>query len=209
MNFAFLIFPGLEELDLVGPWEMVSLWSRLAQGPERCFMVAEKPEPVICAKGMSINPHITFSECPTLDYLLVPGGEGTRKEVDNNILVNFVGAQAKNCQAVLSVCTGAFILHRAGLLSGRRATTHWASLPRLRELGDVVVIEDRIVRDGNIWTSAGVSAGIDLALAFIESIAGEKTAGKIQFGAEYYPSGKSYGGFHMLEQAPQYVKMIT
>ncbi len=95
MNFGFLIFPGLEELDLVGPWEMVSLWSRVAQGPERCFMVAEKPEPVICAKGMSINPHVTFSECPSLDYLLVPGGEGTRKEVDNKNLVNFVCAGEK------------------------------------------------------------------------------------------------------------------
>lgn len=209
MNFGFLIFPGLEELDLVGPWEMVSLWSRIAQGPERCLMVAEKPEPVLCAKGMSINPHVTFTECPSLDYLLVPGGEGARKEADNQVLVNFVGAQAQNCRAVLSVCTGAFILHRAGLLAGRRATTHWASLQRLRDLGGVNVIEERIVQDGNIWTSAGVSAGIDLALAFIESVAGEKTAGKIQFGAEYYPSVKSYGGFHMIEQAPQYMKKIT
>jgi transcriptional regulator GlxA family with amidase domain len=158
---------------------------------------------------MSINPHVTFPECPPLDYLLVPGGEGTRKEVDNQVLIQFVGEKAQNCKAVLSVCTGSYILHRAGLLSGRRATTHWASLQRLRELGDVEVVEDRIVRDGKIWTSAGISAGIDLILAFIESIAGEETAGKVQFGAEYYPSGKSYGGFHLLEQAPQYMKNIA
>jgi transcriptional regulator GlxA family with amidase domain len=209
MNFGFLIFPGLEELDLVGPWEMVSLWSKFVQGPEKCLMVAEKPGPVLCAKGMSINPHVTFPECPSLDYLLVPGGEGTRKEVDNQVLIQFVGEKAQNCKAVLSVCTGSYILHRAGLLSGRRATTHWASLQRMRELGDVEVVEDRIVRDGKIWTSAGISAGIDLILAFIESIAGEETAGKVQFGAEYYPSGKSYGGFHLLEQAPQYMKEKT
>lgn len=201
-EFWIFDFPGLEELDLVEPWEMVLLWRRVAQGPERCFMVAEKPEPVICAKGMSINPHVTFTECPSLDYLLVPGGEGIRKEADSQALINFVSAQAQNCQAVLSICTSAFILHRAGLLAGRRATTHWSSLQKLRDLGDVNSLEQRIVQDSNIWTSAGVSAGIDLALAFIESVAGEKTAGKIQFGAEYYPSVKSHGGFHMIEQAP-------
>ncbi len=107
---------------------------------------------------------------------------------------------------MLSVCTGTFILHRAGLLTNRKATTHWASLDRLRALGDVVVVEDRVVRDGKIWTSAGVSAGIDLALAFIEHMAGEKIAGRIQLGTEYYPSGKSYGMMHEFAQAPMYVK---
>jgi transcriptional regulator GlxA family with amidase domain len=209
MIFGFLIFPGLEELDLIGPWEMITLWSKFARGPEKCLMVAEKPGPVICANGMSINPHVTFNDCPQLDYLLVPGGEGTRQEVDNCILVQFVANQAKHCQAVLSVCTGSFILHRAGLLSNRRATTHWASLERLKALGDVELVEDRIVRDGNIWTSAGISAGIDLALAFIESSAGEKTAGRIQLGAEYYPSCKSYGGLHQNPQAPSYMKKIV
>ncbi len=209
MNFGFLIFPGVEELDLVGPWEMISLWSKFAQGPEKCLMVAENPGPVICQKGMSINSHVTFSDCPPLDFLLVPGGEGARKEVDNPSLIQFVAMQAKHCKAVLSVCTGTFILYRAGLLSNRKATTHWASLERLRELGDVEVVEDRIVRDGNIWTSAGISAGIDLALAFIEYMAGEETAGKIQLGAEYYPSGKSYGMMHQIPQAPEYVRKMV
>jgi len=205
MIFGFLIFPGLEELDLVGPWEMLTLWSKYAHGPEKCIMIAERPGPVICAKGMSINPHVTFSDCPSLDYLLVPGGEGTRKEENNPSLVQFVTEQAEHCNAVLSVCTGVFILHRAGLLSNRRATTHWASLQKLRALGDVKVVEDRIVQDGKIWTSAGVSAGIDLALAFIEYVAGEKTAGRVQLGAEYYPSGKSYGELCQLPQIPDYL----
>lgn len=206
MNFGFLIFPGLEELDLVGPWEIISLWSKFAQGPEKCFMVAEKPGPVICNKGMSVNPHFTFTDCPQLDFLLVPGGEGTQKEVENHSLIQFVAEQAEHCKAVLSVCTGTFILHRAGLLSNKRATTHWASLQKLRELGDVEVVEDRIVKDGNIWTSAGISAGIDLALAFIEHMTDEKTAGKIQLGAEYYPSGKSYSMMHKTPQAPEYLR---
>jgi transcriptional regulator GlxA family with amidase domain len=120
--------------------------------------------------------------------------------------VRFVADQAKNCRAVLSVCTGAFILHRAGLLSGLRATTHWASLDRLRALGDVEVIEERFVRDGRIWTSAGVSAGIDMILAFIADQVGEETAGRIQLAAEYYPSTKSYGGYHEQEKAPYYAK---
>ncbi len=124
MNFGFLIFSGLEELDLVGPWEIIYLWSKFAQGPEKCLMVAENSRPVICSKGMSINPHVTFADCPPLDFLLVPGGEGTQREVDNPALIQFVAEQAKHCKSVLSVCTGTFILHRAGLLSNRRATTH-------------------------------------------------------------------------------------
>ena len=155
---------------------------------------------------MSINPHAAFSECPPLDYLLVPGGQGTRTEVDNQTLIDFVAGQAKGCQAVLSVCTGSFLLHRAGLLSGRRATTHWASLPRLAEVGDVTVCPERVVRDGDVWTAAGVSAGIDLALAFIAAVAGETVAGKIQLGAEYYPSGRCFGTSDQGPSAPAYLK---
>jgi len=206
MIFGFLVFPGLEELDLAGPWEMINFWSRFAKGPEKCIMIAEKPEPVTCSKGMLIVPHAAFKDCPQLDFLLVPGGEGTRKEVDNPALIKFVSEQTKGCSAVLSVCTGSFILHRAGLLKNRHATTHLCSLPQLRALGDVKVVDDRVVRDGNIWTSAGVSAGIDMALAFIAHVAGEKAAGRVQFGTEYYPTNKSYGGLHRLPQAPQYIK---
>ena len=113
MIFGFLVFPGLEELDLIGPWEMISFWSKFARGPESCLMVAEKPGPVICAKGLSLNPHATFADCPPLDFLLVPGGEGTRREVDNPDLIQFVSSRAKGCRAVLSVCTGSFIPHPA------------------------------------------------------------------------------------------------
>jgi len=208
MTFGFLVFPGLEELDLVGPWELISLWGKILHGPEKCLMVAQTRDPVICAQGMSLNPHVTFAECPPLDYLLVPGGQGTRQQSDNEVLIRFLAEQAKNCQAVLSVCTGSFLLHRAGLLTGRRATTHWSALPRLRALGGVEVIEERIVRDGNVLTAAGVSAGIDLTLAFIASVAGEETAGKVQFGAEYYPSGRIYAGFHHSPPAAAYFKKL-
>ena len=206
MNFGILVFPGVEELDFVGPWEMIRVWSTVAAGPESCFLVAESLNPVMCAKGLSVNPTISFADCPRLDFLLVPGGEGTRREVQNAGLIRFIGEQAEGCRAVLSVCTGAFLLHRAGLLSGKKATTHWASLDRLRALGDVEVVEQRLVKDGKIWTSAGISAGIDLALALISSVAGDEAAGKVQFRTEYYPSTMRYADFHTRREAPNYLK---
>ncbi|WP_432452360.1 MULTISPECIES: DJ-1/PfpI family protein [unclassified Agarivorans] len=206
MNFGILVFDQVEELDFVGPWEMLTMWRKNANGPENCIIVNETLDPVTCAKGLSINPHASFSSCPPLDYLLIPGGEGTRTEVDNPVLIDFVANQAKNCKAVLSVCTGSFVLHAAGLLSGKKATTHWQSLERLRALGDVTVVEQRYVQDGNVWSSAGVSAGTDLMLAFIANVAGETTAGQIQFAAEYYPSSVKYGGFENHEKAPGYLR---
>ncbi len=205
IRFGVLIFPQAEELDFVGPWEMLTMWSKYADGPKHCLIVAQSAEPVHCAKGMTVVPHVSFETCPPLDYLLVPGGQGTRTEVNNPKLVGFVAQQAAHCKAVLSVCTGSFVLHAAGLLAGRKATTHWGSLKRLRELGDVQVVQERFVRDGNVWSSAGVSAGIDLMLAFIASVASEETAGKVQFYSEYYPSQTRYGGFDKHADAPAYL----
>ena len=120
-------------------------------------------------------------------------------------LLDFVTVQAKTCEAVLSVCTGAFVLHAAGLLSGRRATTHWGSLERLRALGDVEVVEERYVQDGNIWSSAGVSAGIDLMLAFIASVAGDEAAGKVQFARGILSVSHSIRSNESHVQAPAYL----
>ncbi len=206
MNFGILVFPDVEELDFVGPWEMAGMWHRWAEGPEHRFIVAESPAPVTCAKGLAVVPHMTIGLCPPLDILLVPGGQGTRREVDNTALIDFIAVQARSCRTVLSVCTGAFLLHRAGLLSGKRATTHWNSLDRLRALGDVTVVEERFVRDGNIWTSAGVSAGIDVMLAFIADFAGEETAGIVQLAAEYYPSPTAYGSARKNPKSPAYLR---
>ncbi len=155
MNFGVLVFPGAEELDFAGPWEMVRVWSKVAGGPENCLKVAEQKDPVPCAKGMLVVPH-----------------------------------------------------DRAGLLSGRKATTHWASLERLRSLGDVTVVEERFVQDGFVWTAAGVSAGIDMTLAFIAHVAGAEAAGKVKLTAEYYPSRERYGGAGVHAQAPQYARGV-
>ena len=206
MNFGFLVFPDVEELDFVGPWEMIGMWGKLFGGPENRLIVAQSDNPVTCAKGLFIKPHISFEQCPELDFLLVPGGQGTRKEVDNTALIRFISEQAKYCKAVISVCTGTFLLHRSGLLSGKKATTHWNSLNCLKELGDVTAVEKRFIRDGNVWSSAGVSAGIDLILALIEDIAGGEIAGRVQLAAEYYPALKRYGTSHKAPMAPAYLK---
>ena len=205
-RFGILLFPGAEELDFVGPWEMLRMWSLYAGGPAECLLVAQRDAPVDCAKGMRVLPHCEFAACPPLDALLVPGGQGTRTEVDNPVLVDFVRRQAAQAQVVMSVCTGALVLHAAGLLQGRRATTHWGMLPRLRTLPGVQVVEERFVQDGPVWSSAGVSAGIDMMLAYIAQVAGADTAGQVQFAAEYYPDGVSYGEQPRDPRAPAYVR---
>jgi transcriptional regulator GlxA family with amidase domain len=213
MKFGIVVFNQVEELDFVGPLEMLGMWGRFADvaegadGALEIVIVAEGTAPVVGAHGLSINPQVSFADCPPLDYILVPGGQGTRTEVNNRAMTDFVARQAKACKAVLSVCTGSFVLHAAGLLGGKRATTHWASLQRLRDLGDVQVVEQRYVVDGNAWTSAGVSAGIDMTLAFIAHVAGDEAAGKAQFYAEYYPDGMRYGQAALDPQAPAYIKV--
>jgi transcriptional regulator GlxA family with amidase domain len=205
VKVGILLFPLVEELDFVGPLEMFGMWN-LVGGTGSPVLVAEKSGAVRCAKGMDVLPQASFADCPPLDALLVPGGQGTRTEVDNPVLVDFIRNEARAAKHVLSVCTGSFLLHRAGLLAGRRATTHWASLDRLRALGDVDVVEERFVRDGIVWTSAGVSAGIDMALAFIEHVEGGAMAGRVQLGAEYFPDGLRYGQSDHHPKAPRYAK---
>lgn len=206
MNFGMVVFNKVEELDFIGPWEMLGVWSAYCKGPENRFIIAEKREPIACAKGLSINPHVSFADCPPLDFLLVPGGAGTNNEVSNPAMIAFVAAQAKNCKAVLSVCSGSFVLHAAGLLAHKKATTHWGMLQKLRNLGDVEVVEQRFINDGNIWSSAGISAGTDMMLAFIADFAGEDVAGGVQSGAEYYPDNRRYGKFHSGDSAPTYIR---
>lgn len=208
MNVGILIFPQVEELDFIGPWEMLTMWSKVTDDAHQHVIVAESLAPVTCAKGLSINPHASFNTCPALDVLVVPGGQGTRIEVNNAALTHFIAQQAVHCQAVLSVCTGAFLLHAAGLLRHKKATTHWASLQRLRELGDVQVVEERFTQDGLIWCSAGVSAGIDMTLAYIQHTAGSQIAGQVQLAAEYYPATVRYGDGANHPQAPAYLGAI-
>ncbi len=204
-RFGILLFPNVEELDFVGPWEMLRMWSLHADGPPECVLVAQTLAPVECVKGMRVLPQAEFGSCPPLDALLVPGGKGTREQVNNAALLDFVRTQAAGAQTMLSVCTGSFVLQAAGLLAGRSATTYWSLLPALRELG-VPVREQRFVHDGPVWTSAGVSAGTDMMLAYIAHVAGDDTAGKVQLAAEYYPAATRYGRQAEDPRAPAYVR---
>jgi len=203
--FGIVVFEGAEELDFVGPWELVGMWHQVHGGP-RPVLVGERVATLRCAKGLQVVPHHGFADCPPLNHVLVPGGRGVRSELGNAAMAGFLAERAPQCESVLSVCTGSLLLHAAGLLAGRRATTHWTSLEKLRQMGGVDVVEERFVRDGDVWTSAGVSAGIDMLLAFIASTAGEAVAGAVQLDVEYFPDGCTYGGIERDPRAPRYVR---
>lgn len=192
-NFGFLLFPDLEELDLIGPWEMISIWRDQTGEPENCLTVSEAGGSIRCKKGLRLVADTDFENCPPLDALLIPGGDGRKAAVKNENILRFVKARAENAQAVLSVCSGAFILQAVGLLENSQATSHWGVLDELRETG-VEVMEERFVHNDShkIWTAAGISAGIDMALAFIEAHSSEEVAGNVRLEAEYYPSGRIY-----------------
>jgi transcriptional regulator GlxA family with amidase domain len=181
-----LLFDGAEELDFAGPWEVFTM--ARTEG-DRVVTLAERAEPVRAAKGLRVLPDHTLDDAPPLDVLVVPGGEGTLREVDNAALLDWIKSAAAQCTWVTSVCTGSFLLHAAGLVAGARATTHWAMTQELRKRGDVEVLEDaRYVRDGNVVTAAGVSAGIDMSLWVVGQLYGVEHARVVQRFMEYDPA---------------------
>lgn len=182
---GIVLFDDAEELDFVGPFEVLGGMASM-QPDWRVVTVAERPD-ITARHGLKISVDHSFENAPPLDVILVPGGQGTRREVDNARLIEFGRNAGQQAAYVTSVCTGAFILHRAGFLSGRRATTHWGSIDRLRALGDVEVVEERFVRDGSVITAAGVSAGIDMALYLVSVLSDAQTARNVQKIMEYYP----------------------
>lgn len=186
-----LLFPAVEELDLVGPWELFGFWHEKRDGP-RCLTVGTEAGPIQARHGLRIEPDVLMADAPSLTYLLVPGGPGTRVAAQTPAIQRFVARQAANADAVLSVCTGIRLLRAADLLRGRRVTTHHAALDEVRGWPEVTVAEERYVQDGSLWTAAGVSAGLDMALAFIAAEAGGDAAARVQRAAEYFPEGRRY-----------------
>jgi len=196
---GIVVFEDAEELDFVGPWEVFTM-ARKALGPDPAggappeglgvALIAEHAAPVRCAKGMRVVPDCSFDDAPPLDVVLVPGGAGTRREADNPVLLDFLRKAAPRCSWVTSVCTGSLVLHGAGLTDGRRITTHWAFVGALRERAPrTEVLEGvRYVRDGNLVTAAGVSAGIDMALWLVGQIWGVAHARTTQRLMEYDPA---------------------
>ncbi|WP_119168482.1 DJ-1/PfpI family protein [Algihabitans albus] len=204
--FGFLAYPGVEELDLVGPWEMATMWRDYADGPD-CVVVAAQPGAVPCAKGLSLVAQHGFDDAPALSALLIPGGFAAFDVMKDAATLDYVRRVSEQADHMLSVCSGAFILAAAGLLEGKRATTHWKAIVPLREAG-IDVVEERFVRDGSVWTSAGVSAGIDLILHFIAETQGAEAADIVQHNAEYYPVTPPYGDLHKGEGKPAYMQRL-
>jgi len=181
---GIVLFDDVEILDFCGPFEVFSVVRldeekrREQASPFDVFLVAEKVDPVITAGGMRVIPDHTFGSCPKLDVLVVPGGWGTRTEMNNSVLLDWLRARASEVETLTSVCTGSMLLGSAGLLDGLHATTHWRSLDWMRDSFPLVTVEyDRhVVEDGRVLTSAGISAGIDMALKVVLRYFGDSIA---------------------------------
>lgn len=182
-NIGFVIFPDLTQLDFTGPLQVLS---GLPQSATHIVAKSEAPVPTDCP--LKLVPTHTFANCPQLDLICVPGGsQAVAAAMVDRETVAFVGRQAAAARYVTSVCTGAFVLGVAGLLKGRRATTHWAYADLLPLVG-ATHEKARVVKDGNVITAGGVTSGIDFAFSVVAEIAGEATARRIQLGMEYDPA---------------------
>jgi len=181
-NVGFVIFPELTQLDFTGPQQVLA---RLPQSA--MHIIAKSTAPVSSDSGLSLVPTHTFENCPQLDLICIPGGStGVVRAMGDRDTIEFVQRQSRKAKYVTSVCTGAFILGAAGLLKGRRATTHWAFTELLPLLG-ATHERGRVVKDGNVITAGGVTSGIDFGLRVVAEIAGETVAQTIQLGLEYDP----------------------
>jgi cyclohexyl-isocyanide hydratase len=201
-NVGFVIFPDLTQLDFTGPQQV------LARLPESAMhIVAKSAEPVPSDSGLGLTPTHTFDNCPRLDLICVPGGiSGVIRAMADRETIEFVRRQSRTAKYVTSVCTGTFILGVAGLLQGRRATTHWAFTELLPLVG-ATHEKGRVVKDGNVITAGGVTSGIDFALHVVAQIAGESVAQAIQLGLEYDPNPPFASGHP--DRAPAMVRTMV
>ncbi len=188
-TYGLLIFDGAEELDFAGPWEVFTVSAMLRDQADAAVLIAQEPRPVRCSKGMRVLPDHTLDDHPPLDVLLVPGGAGTRREVGNPAIIDWIAATSASAAWTTSVCTGALLLHEAGPARGRRVATHHSFEDTLEERGEITVIRDaRYVVDGNLVTSQGVSAGIDMALWLVGALHGREHSRAVRRYIQYEPA---------------------
>ena len=188
LTTGILLFPDAEELDVVGPWEVFTMAAKGKPG-DKVVTIAPCAELVRLAKGMRVLPDHGFADAPALDILVVPGGQGTRREVANRELLAWIAEASRPCRFVTSVCTGSLLLSEAGPARGKRVATHWAFADTLAARGTAEVVRGvRFVRDGNVVSSAGVSAGIDMSLWLVGQIYGPAYAREVQRNMEYDPA---------------------
>jgi cyclohexyl-isocyanide hydratase len=188
LDITFLLYPGVTQLDLTGPFEV---WNRLPEA--RIHLAWKSLEPVVSDSGLTLTPTSTLQTTKSADVLCVPGGAGQIDLMEDGEVVDFIERIGTKAPFLTSVCVGSFLLGAAGLLQGYRATTHWASLPLLGHYG-ALPVSDRVVSDRNRITGAGVTAGIDLALTVVETIASKDLAEQIRIGLEYDPPAHTQGG---------------
>lgn len=181
LEIGLLVFPDVQQLDLTGPFEVFASLPGTA-----VHLVWKTRDSVISSTGLVLQPTIDMQACPQLDIICVPGGVGINALLEDAVTLDFLRAQARDARYVTSVCTGALVLGAAGLLKGKRATTHWASHDLLARFG-AVPVASRVVRDGRIFTGGGVTAGIDFALTLVAELAGRDAAEAIQLQLEYAP----------------------
>jgi transcriptional regulator GlxA family with amidase domain len=190
-QIGIVLFDDAEELDVVGPWEVLAWWTQ--KHPEDGFAVSTlSPDggPVTCAKGLRLGSDHSYESAPRLDVVVYPGGKGTRPKLADQPHLDWVRELRDRASVMTSVCTGSLVYAAAGLLTGRPATTYWDALGRLGELDPTIELrpDDRYVDDGDVVTAAGVSAGIDMALHLVARFAGTERAREVRRGIQYDPA---------------------
>ncbi|AKA23526.1 isonitrile hydratase [Pseudomonas chlororaphis] len=182
LQIGFLLFPNVQQLDLTGPYDV------LASLPDvQVHLVWKERGPIVASTGLVLQATTRFADCPALDVICVPGGAGVGALMEDRQTLDFIRHQAAQARYVTSVCTGSLVLGAAGLLRGKRATTHWAYHHLLEPLG-AIAVQERVVRDGNLLSGGGITAGIDFALALAAELFDEATAQRVQLQLEYAPA---------------------
>jgi transcriptional regulator GlxA family with amidase domain len=189
-TIGILLFDDVEELDAVGPWEVLAFWTReFPDDGYRVITMAETAAPITAAKGLRMLADVTVADAPPLEVLIYPGGRGTRARLKDQAELQWVRDQRSAVPLMTSVCTGSLVYAAAGILAGRPATTHWGSLDLLAELDPSIRVDPdaRFVEDGDTITASGVSAGIDMALRLVERLSSTVRAREVRRGIQYDP----------------------
>ena len=182
LHIGLLVFPKVQQLDLTGPYDVFASTPGVT-----VHLIWKDLEALYSSTGLQLQPTQTFADCPALDVLCIPGGQGIDPLLEDEQTLAFIRQQARTVKYLTSVCTGALVLGAAGLLKGKRATTHWASHELLESFG-AIAVHERVVRDGNLMTGGGVTAGIDFALTLVGELFGEVQAQTVQLQLEYAPA---------------------
>ena len=189
MQIAIAVFEGAEELDFVGPWEVLAAWRFLYPDDVGVVLVGENSEPVTCAKGMRVVPDVSWDDLGDVDVLVYPGGRGTRPQLGEETIRARLRTLKERGTLMTSVCTGALVFADAGLLDGQPATTYWSAFDELQRLGRDIEPrpDDRFVDNGDVITAAGVSAGIDMALHLVGRLGSPEKAREVRRYIQYDP----------------------